>query len=104
MVSIYVIVEVNILEGTTDVTRTISIGKASIQMKKHFTIVLKAHIALASAIFPYGTTGNDLDIIARSPLYKNDMNYGHGTGHGVGSCLNVHEGPHRISKGSFTLT
>ena len=91
------------LEGTTDVTRTISIGKASIQMKKHFTIVLKAHIALASAIFPYGTTGNDLDIIARSPLYKNDMNYGHGTGHGVGSCLNVHEGPHRISKGSFTL-
>jgi Xaa-Pro aminopeptidase len=91
------------LEGTTDVTRTIAIGKASMQMKKHFTIVLKAHIALASAIFPYGTTGNELDLITRSPLYKNDMNYGHGTGHGVGSCLNVHEGPHRISKGSFTI-
>ena len=70
-------------------------------MKNHFTIVLKGHIALASAIFPYGTTGNDLDLLARLPLWKNNMNYGHGTGHGVGSCLSVHEGPHRISKGSF---
>ena len=91
------------LEGTTDVTRTIAIGKPSLKMKKHFTIVLKSHIALASAIFPYGTTGNDLDLLARLPLWKNDMNYGHGTGHGVGSCLNVHEGPHRISKGSMTI-
>ena len=91
------------LEGTTDVTRTISIGTPSIQMKKHFTIVLKAHIALASAVFPYGTTGNDLDLLTRSPLWKNDMNYGHGTGHGVGSFLSVHEGPHRISKGSFIV-
>tara|TARA_B100001059_G_scaffold106412_1_gene106094 strand:- start:2679 stop:4481 length:1803 start_codon:yes stop_codon:yes gene_type:complete len=91
------------LEGTTDVTRTIAIGKPSIQMKKHFTIVLKAHIALASAIFPYGTTGNELDLLTRSPLWKNAMNYGHGTGHGVGSCLSVHEGPHRISKGSFII-
>jgi len=91
------------LEGTTDVTRTIAIGKPSAQMKKHFTIVLKAHIALASAIFPYGTTGNELDLLTRSPLWKNDMYYGHGTGHGVGSCLSVHEGPHRISKGSFTI-
>ena len=91
------------LEGTTDVTRTIAIGKPSIQMKKHFTIVLKAHIALASAIFPYGTTGNELDLLTRSPLWKNGMNYGHGTGHGVGSCLSVHEGPHRISKGSFII-
>jgi len=91
------------LEGTTDVTRTIVIGKPSVLMKKHFTIVLKAHIALASAVFPYGTTGNELDLLTRSPLWKNDMNYGHGTGHGVGSCLNVHEGPHRISKGSLTI-
>jgi Xaa-Pro aminopeptidase len=91
------------LEGTTDVTRTIAIGKPSIQMKKHFTLVLKAHIALASAIFPYGTTGNELDLLTRSPLWKNGMHYGHGTGHGVGSCLSVHEGPHRISKGSFTI-
>ena len=91
------------LEGTTDVTRTIAIGKPSMQMKKHFTIVLKAHIALASAIFPYGTTGNELDLLTRSPLWKNGMNYGHGTGHGVGSCLSVHEGPHRISKGSFII-
>ena len=91
------------LEGTTDVTRTIAIGKPSIQMKKHFTIVLKAHIALASAIFPYGTTGNELDLLTRSSLWKNAMNYGHGTGHGVGSCLSVHEGPHRISKGSFII-
>jgi len=91
------------LEGTTDVTRTIAISKPTALMKKHFTIVLKAHIALSSAIFPYGTTGNELDLLTRSPLWKNDMNYGHGTGHGVGSCLNVHEGPHRISKGSLTI-
>ena len=89
------------LEGTTDVTRTVAIGKPTKNMKNHFTIVLKGHIALASAIFPYGTTGNDLDLLARLPLWKNNMNYGHGTGHGVGSCLSVHEGPHRISKGSF---
>ena len=91
------------LEGTTDVTRTIAIGKPSIQMKKHFTVVLKAHIALASAIFPYGTTGNELDLLTRSPLWKNGLNYGHGTGPGVGPCLSVPEGPHRISKGSFII-
>ena len=89
------------LEGTTDVTRTVAIGKPTQNMKDHFTTVLKGHIALASAIFPYGTTGNDLDLLTRLPLWKEDMNYGHGTGHGVGSCLSVHEGPHRISKGSF---
>ncbi|MDB9761764.1 aminopeptidase P family protein [Alphaproteobacteria bacterium] len=91
------------LEGTTDVTRTIAIGNPTARMIKHFTIVLKAHIALAGAVFPYGTTGNELDLLTRSPLWKNDMHYGHGTGHGVGSCLNVHEGPHRISKGSLTI-
>tara|TARA_B100000686_G_scaffold353260_1_gene458170 strand:+ start:8156 stop:9958 length:1803 start_codon:yes stop_codon:yes gene_type:complete len=89
------------LEGTTDVTRTIIIGQPTNQMKKDFTIVLKAHIALASSKFPKGTSGNELDILARTPLWKNNMNYGHGTGHGVGSFLSVHEGPHRISKGSF---
>jgi len=89
------------LEGTTDVTRTVIIGRASKQMKKDFTIVLKAHIALASSKFPKGTSGNDLDILARTPMWKNNMNYGHGTGHGVGSFLSVHEGPQRISKGSF---
>ena len=91
------------LEGTTDVTRTVAIGKPTQNMKEHFSTVLKGHIALASAIFPYGTTGNDLDLLARLPLWKKDLNYGHGTGHGVGSCLSVHEGPHRISKGSFTI-
>ena len=91
------------LEGTTDVTRTIAIGKPTADMKRNFTIVLKGHISLANSIFPYGTTGNDLDILARMPLWKNNINYGHGTGHGVGSCLSVHEGPHRISKGSFTI-
>ena len=91
------------LEGTTDVTRTIAIGKPTLNMKDHFTTVLKGHIALASAIFPYGTTGNELDLLARLPLWKKDINYGHGTGHGVGSCLSVHEGPQRISKGSFTI-
>ena len=89
------------LEGTTDVTRTIIIGQPTKQMKLDFTIVLKSHIALATAKFPIGTTGNELDIIARTPLWKNEMHYGHGTGHGVGSCLSVHEGPQRISKGSF---
>ena len=88
-------------EGTTDVTRTIIIGDASKQMKKDFTIVLKSHIALASSKFPQGTTGNDLDILARTPMWKHNMDYGHGTGHGVGSFLGVHEGPQRISKGSF---
>lgn len=91
------------LEGTTDVTRTVAIGKPTQRMKNNFTTVLKGHIALSSAIFPYGTTGNDLDLLARLPLWKNDLNYGHGTGHGVGSCLSVHEGPHRISKGSFII-
>ena len=91
------------LEGTTDVTRTVAIGKPTHSMKNNFTTVLKGHIALANAIFPYGTTGNDLDILARLPLWKKGLNYGHGTGHGVGSCLSVHEGPHRISKGSFTI-
>ena len=88
------------LEGTTDVTRTLAIGNPSKEMIKYFSTVLKAHISLAKIIFPYGTTGNELDIIARKELWSQNMDYGHGTGHGVGSCLSVHEGPQSITKGS----
>ena len=88
------------LEGTTDVTRTIAIGKPTKDMVKYFTIVLKAHISLANIIFPHGTAGHELDILARKHLWREGLDYGHGTGHGVGSCLSVHEGPQRISRGS----
>jgi Xaa-Pro aminopeptidase len=81
------------LDGTTDVTRTISLGKPTLEQIFHYTLVLKAHIALASAIFPIGTTGKQLDTLARSHLWKHGLDYKHGTGHGVGSFLNVHEGP-----------
>lgn len=83
--------------GTTDITRTIAIGTPSIQKKKDFTLVLKGHISLASAKFPLGTKGYQLDLLARKALWDNGLNYGHGTGHGVGYCLNVHEGPQSIS-------
>ncbi len=86
------------LEGTTDVTRTIALGKVSQEQKDNFTLVLKGHIALASAVFPTGTNGSQLDVLARINLWKNLKDYKHGTGHGVGFCLNVHEGPHGISK------
>jgi Xaa-Pro aminopeptidase len=85
------------LDGTTDITRTISLGKPAKEQIKHFTLVLKGHIALATAIFPYGTKGFHLDILARKELWQNQLNYGHGTGHGVGFFLNVHEGPQGIS-------
>ncbi len=88
------------LDGTTDVTRTIVIGRPTKEKKYMFTKVLKGHIALASAIFPYGTTGHQLDILARKFLWKEGLDYEHGTGHGVGSFLNVHEGPQNISKNS----
>ena len=91
------------LEGTTDVTRTIAIGKPTKDMAKYYTIVLKAHISLANIIFPYGTAGHELDILARKHLWREGLDYGHGTGHGVGSCLSVHEGPQRISRGSKTI-
>ncbi len=84
------------LDGTTDITRTVAIGKVSEQQKKDFTLVLKGMIALTQAIFPKGTKGCHLDILARKPLWENGMNYGHGTGHGVGHFLNVHEGPMAI--------
>ncbi len=86
------------LDGTTDVTRTIAIGEPSDEMCENFTRVLRGHIALATARFPVGTTGSQLDPFARRPLWDAGLDYDHGTGHGVGSYLNVHEGPHRISK------
>lgn len=85
------------LDGTTDITRTIAIGNPSPFMKQQFTLVLKGHIALASAKFPKGTTGSQLDILARQYLWQQGYNFDHGTGHGVGHFLSVHEGPQRIS-------
>jgi Xaa-Pro aminopeptidase len=84
------------LDGTTDITRTIAVGEVSEAMKKDYTNVLKGHIALASAQFPKGTKGVQLDVLARQFLWKNGANYLHGTGHGVGHFLNVHEGPQSI--------
>ncbi len=86
------------LDGTTDITRTVAIGTPTEEMKDRFTRVLQGHIALALAKFPIGTTGSQLDTLARMPLWKQGLDYDHGTGHGVGSYLSVHEGPHRISK------
>jgi Xaa-Pro aminopeptidase len=85
------------LEGTTDITRTIALGQPSEKQKRDFTLVLKGMIALATAVFPLGTSGVQLDILARRYLWQKGIDYRHGTGHGVGFCLNVHEGPQRIS-------
>lgn len=85
------------LDGTTDITRTVHFGKPSAHEKACYTAVLKGHIALDTARFPNGTTGHSLDILARIPLWKDGLDYRHGTGHGIGSYLNVHEGPHLIS-------
>jgi Xaa-Pro aminopeptidase len=90
------------LDGTTDITRTIAIGKPSAEMRENFTRVLKGHIALATARFPKGTTGSQLDGFARRALWQVGLDYDHGTGHGVGSYLAVHEGPQRISKAPNT--
>jgi Xaa-Pro aminopeptidase len=86
------------LDGTTDVTRTVAIGEPTQEMRDRFTRVLKGHIALALARFPKGTTGTQLDAFARRALWDEGLDYDHGTGHGVGSYLGVHEGPQRISK------
>ena len=86
------------LDGTTDVTRTVAIGAPTQEMRDRFTRVLKGHIALALARFPRGTTGTQLDAFARAALWQEGLDYDHGTGHGVGSYLGVHEGPQRISK------
>ena len=82
--------------GTTDITRTFVIGKINKQLKKHFTLVLKAMFNLANAKFIKGTSGTTLDAIARNTLWNENLNYNHGTGHGVGYCLNVHEGPNNF--------
>ncbi len=86
------------LDGTTDITRTVAIGEPNQEMRERFTLVLKGHLALAAIRFPAGTTGSALDALARAPLWMVGLDYDHGTGHGVGSYLGVHEGPQRISK------
>jgi Xaa-Pro aminopeptidase len=85
-------------DGTTDITRTVVVGSASDEMRDRFTRVLKGHIAIATAVFPDGTSGAQLDPLARLALWQAGLDFDHGTGHGVGSYLSVHEGPARISK------
>ena len=85
-------------DGTTDITRTIAIGTPTAEMRRRYTQVLKGHIALATAVFPAGTRGSQLDTLARQYLWADGVDYGHGTGHGVGHFLAVHEGPQRIAK------
>lgn len=82
--------------GTTDITRTVALGPLTIQEKEDFTLVLKGMIALSRCIFPKGTSGGNIDIVARQPLWQKMRNYGHGTGHGIGHLLCVHEGPQDI--------
>jgi Xaa-Pro aminopeptidase len=86
------------LDGTTDVTRTLAIGTPTPEMKRHYGLVIKAHIAIATARFPKGTRGQDLDPFARRSLWEAGLDFDHGTGHGVGSFLSVHEGPQRLSR------
>jgi Xaa-Pro aminopeptidase len=85
-------------DGTTDVTRTVAIGPPSAAMRRDYTLVLRGHIAIASARFPKGTRGQDIDPFARRPLWQAGLDFDHGTGHGVGSYLSVHEPPQRISR------
>jgi Xaa-Pro aminopeptidase len=85
-------------DGTTDITRTVAVGEPTAEMRERFTRVLKGHIAIARAVFPDGTTGAQLDSFARQFLWVQGLDFDHGTGHGVGSYLSVHEGPARISK------
>ncbi len=92
------------LDGTTDITRTITLGNASDKQKSDYTKVLKGHITLALAKFPLGTRGSQLDILARKALWDDCLNYGHGTGHGVGHFLCVHEGPQNIRMDENPIT
>jgi Xaa-Pro aminopeptidase len=85
------------VDGTTDITRTVPVGEPTDEMRDRFTRVLKGHIAVATALFPKGTRGGQLDSFARRPLWEAGLDYAHGTGHGVGSFLSVHEGPQRIA-------
>ncbi len=89
-------------DGTTDITRTIALSEPTAQQKRDFTLVLKGHIALATARFPRGTKGIQLDTLARMALWRHGMDFGHGAGHGVGHFLSVHEGPQRIGSGTET--
>jgi len=91
------------LDGTTDVTRTVPIGTPSEEMRERFTLVLKGHIAIATARFPKGTRGVDLDPFARRALWEKGLDYDHGTGHGVGSYLSVHEGPQSIARNGMAV-
>jgi Xaa-Pro aminopeptidase len=91
------------LDGTTDVTRTVAVGEPAKEMRERFTLVLKGHIALARVRFPAGTSGSALDVLARGPLWMAGLDFDHGTGHGVGSYLGVHEGPQRIAKRADTV-
>jgi Xaa-Pro aminopeptidase len=85
-------------DGTTDITRTVAIGDPGDEIRRMATLVMKGHIALDLARFPAGTTGTQLDVLARQFLWREGFDYDHGTGHGVGSFLSVHEGPQRIGK------
>ncbi|WFE91660.1 aminopeptidase P family protein [Roseibium porphyridii] len=85
-------------DGTTDITRTLAVGDVTADMKRHYTLVLKGHIAISTARFPEGTTGAQLDTLARIDLWQAGLDFDHGTGHGVGAYLSVHEGPQRIAK------
>ena len=93
------------MDGTTDITRTLAVGELTEQMKKDYTNVLKGHIQIATAIYPQGTRGSQLDVLARKALWDNCLHYSHGTGHGIGHFLNVHEGPQniRLEENSVTL-
>ena len=88
-------------DGTTDVTRVLPIGTPTEEMRDRFTRVLKGHIGLATAVFPLGTNGGQLDSFARRPLWEAGLDFAHGTGHGVGAYLSVHEGPQRIAKPNY---
>lgn len=85
-------------DGTTDITRTVAIGEPAAEMRDNFTRVLKGHIAISRAVFPRGVSGAQLDAFARAPLWEAGLDFDHGTGHGVGCYLSVHEGPQRLSK------
>ena len=85
-------------DGTTDITRTIAVGRPSALMRDRFTRVLKGHIAVARAVFPAGTNGAQIDALARAALWRAGLDFDHGTGHGIGSYLSVHEGPQRLAK------
>ncbi len=88
-------------DGTTDITRVIPIGEPTAEMRDRFTRVLKGHIAIACCVFPEGTTGGQIDAFARRPLWEAGLDFAHGTGHGVGAYLSVHEGPQRIAKPNY---